>query len=162
MSCSCRHEAAVLAAARRSSDAAVPEAVEDHLASCDDCLTTWAIAVSLQEERTLALAAARVPSAGQVWWRAELRARQDAAAAVARPITVATGLAAATLVGLLLSVLGGFVWWMRAWAGGVVAHLAQADATALVTGSTSAWLMVAVAAMLVAAPVVLYVASREE
>ncbi len=84
---------------------------------CDSCRDLHTIASALQDDQAEALAEARVPSAGQAWWRAELRARQEAAAVADRPITVATGLAAASLVGLLASVAGVLGWWLQDWLG---------------------------------------------
>jgi hypothetical protein len=163
MTRSCRHEPAVLAAARASEHTAVAADIEAHLAACDDCRLSFALAVSLQEERALAMATTRVPSAGQVWWRAELRARQDAAAAVARPITLATGLAAAAVIGVVVSLVGVIGWWARAWLTTTLARLSWPDVATQVTWSGGTWLAVGLAlAMLVATPLVLYVASREE
>ena len=164
MTRTCRQEAAVLAAARASADAVVSDDIQAHLASCEDCRLSFALVVSLQDERSQAMTAARVPSAGQVWWRAELRARQDAAAAVARPITLATGLAAAAVAGVIVSLIGAVGWWARTWVATMVSRLSWPDAAAHVTWSGGTWLAVglALAMVLVATPLLLYVASREE
>jgi hypothetical protein len=164
MTRTCRHEPAVLAAARASASTTVADDVQAHLAACEDCRLSFALVVSLQDEHAQAMSDARVPSAGQVWWRAELRARQDAAAAVARPITLATGLAAAAVVGVVASLIGVIGWWARAWLTTTLARLSWPDAATQVTWSGGTWLAVglALAMVLVATPLVLYVASREE
>ncbi len=52
-----------------------------------------------------------VPSAGQVWWRAEIRARQEAVRAAARPMAVAE-----TAVGVLaVAALVAFAWKLWPW-----------------------------------------------
>lgn len=161
----CHREDAVLAAALETPRAPLSDELAAHLAQCDDCRNLHTIASALHDDHAAALADARVPSAGQTWWRAELRARQEAAALAARPITVVSGLAAACLVGALASVAGVLVWWLQ---GALVSPAAQ-----MLVGTTSmsaepgysvlrlaVWLTVA--ALLVAMPVLLYVALREE
>lgn len=58
---------------------------------------------------------ARVPTAEIVWWRAQMRAREEAARAAARPILFTQALAVAALIGLLVSVVGRptppVMWW---------------------------------------------------
>jgi hypothetical protein len=161
----CAHEDTVLAAALDSSRVC-PTHLAEHLAACDGCRDLYVIATALQDDHAAALADVRVPSAGQAWWRAELRARQEAAAIAARPITVATGIAAASLLGLLASVAGALAWWLRdsltmpsAAQPAIEALMAQAWGDP--TGPRLAiWLCGAV--LLVATPVLLYVALTEE
>ena len=49
---------------------------------------------------------ARVPTPEIVWWRAQMRAREEAARTAARPIVFTQALAVAALIGLLVSVVG--------------------------------------------------------
>jgi len=49
---------------------------------------------------------ARVPAPGQVWWRAAMRSRAEAARAAARPLTWSQGLAVACAAGLATAVAG--------------------------------------------------------
>ena len=53
----------------------------------------------LQAERDAAWREARVPTSGQVWWRATMRRRAEATAAAARPISLLQGLAGACAAG---------------------------------------------------------------
>ena len=162
MTRACASEDAVVAAAC-ALDAPVSDAVTAHMADCETCRELFLLASTLREERQAAIAGAHVPSAGQTWWRAGIRARQEAAAAAARPITVAAGLAAACVVGVLLSVAGALAWWLRASlapAARVVLDVTP-SAWAMPTGMWLVVWLVAGAAML-AAPVVLYVATRED
>lgn len=162
----CLQEDAVLAAALEAPRAPLTPDLAAHLADCDSCRDLHTIASALQDDQAEALAEARVPSAGQAWWRAELRARQEATAVATRPITVATGLAAACLVGLLASVAGVLSWWLRDWlvmpAGvqSVAAGLGTAAESAPTSLRLALWLVAGV--LLVATPVMLYVATRDE
>jgi hypothetical protein len=48
----------------------------------------------------------RIPAAGQVWWRAAVRARLEAVHAASRPLTWLNGVAGAVACGLLIAVVG--------------------------------------------------------
>jgi hypothetical protein len=76
-----------------------------HVASCPVCRDVAAVAAALHEEHGSGWREARVPPAGRVWWRAEMRARQEAARRAAQPIAVAHALAAACAAGLVLTVV---------------------------------------------------------
>jgi hypothetical protein len=165
MSRRCHHEEAVVAAAIDQHAGASTADVRRHLGECASCRELYHLVSSLREDRVEALAQVQVPSAGQVWWRAELRARQEASAAAARPITVVTGLAAASLAGLLASIAGVIAWWLQGWtAPVVVSALAAAVASRMAYLPTGLWVttwLVALAFIIVT-PVLLYVALREE
>ncbi|WP_291981521.1 hypothetical protein [Luteitalea sp.] len=161
----CDHEEAVLAATLDASGRPLADALVAHLGACRSCRELHDIASVLHDDHATALVEARVPSAGQTWWRAELRARQDAAAMAARPITVVTGLAAACLIGLLASLTGLLAWWLQdAWTmPATVQVMAGRLATAVVapTGvGLALWLALGV--LLVATPLMLYVALRDD
>ena len=161
----CPREDDVLAAALDTSHA-MPEDLAAHLDECGGCHDLHTIASALHDDHAVALAEAHVPSAGQAWWRAELRARQEATALAGRPIAVATGIAAAALIGLLASLTGVLAWWVQ----DSPITLASVEAVAdLLLGA--AWgeftglrlvLWLCAGAMLVATPVLLYVALRDE
>ena len=161
----CPSEDAVLAAALDVSRA-MPDDLVAHLEGCDGCRDLHTIASTLHDDHAVALAEAHVPSAGQVWWRAELRARQEATALAARPITVATGIAAAAVIGLLASLTGVLAWWVQ---DSPIKSTAMEAVASLLVGS--AWgeftglrlgIWFCAGAMLIATPVLLYVALREE
>ena len=162
---SCLREEAVLAAALETPRGPLSDELTAHLATCESCRDLHTIASALQDDQAEALAEARVPSAGQAWWRAEIRARQEAAAVASRPITIATGLAAACLIGVLASVAGVLVWWLQDSLAGPAAHVLANGLSgapwAVPTGMRLLlWLVAAV--LCVATPLVLYVALREE
>lgn len=162
----CSREEAVLAAALEGPGTPVAAELTEHLAACEHCRDLHVIVSALQDDHAMALADARVPSAGQMWWRAELRARQEAAAVAARPITVVTGVAIACLAGLLASVAGILAWWLRDSLATPAAQWLATDVTAV-----SAWplpdgarvvLWLVAGLLLLATPLVLYMAFREE
>jgi hypothetical protein len=162
---SCLCEEAVLAAALETPRSPLSDELTAHLATCESCRDLHTIASALQDDQAEALAEARVPSAGQAWWRAEIRARQEAAAVASRPITIATGLAAACLVGLLASVAGVLAWWLQDSLATPAAHVLGSSMMAAAWAEPTGlrlllWLVVGV--LLVATPFVLYVALREE
>jgi len=76
-----------------------------HVAGCAICADVVAVANALQEEHEFARREARVPPAGRVWWRAEMRARQEAARRATQPITVVQGLAGACAAGLIFALV---------------------------------------------------------
>jgi len=98
----------------------------------------------LKTDHAAMVAEANVPSAGQVWWRAQVRARAEAAEAAARPLFVAQALACAAVVGLLVALVT-WLWPAGGW------HFV---ATAPSELSLTTW--VAIGAWVVIAPVALY------
>jgi hypothetical protein len=110
----CRCEADVLAAVSTSCwpDRVEPE-LRDHVAICAICTDVVAVASAFEEESRASRSSARVPDSGLVWWRAQLRARQDAARTAARPITVAQMLAFAATVGVAGAVFGATATWFQ-------------------------------------------------
>jgi hypothetical protein len=133
-----------------------------HVDQCPVCADVVAVAVAMQEEHTLACQQAHVPTAGLVWWRAELRARQEAARKATRPMTFVQGIAAACGLAALLTMAGLFSPWVRAHLAGLIdvpARLPSFDVAA-VTGLLTYGglaLLLAVGAWLVLVPVALYV-----
>jgi hypothetical protein len=66
-----------------------------HVSACGVCGDVVVVARALHEDYASAWQEARVPSAGLVWWRAEMRARHEAMRTAVRPINVVEGLAGA-------------------------------------------------------------------
>ena len=66
------------------------------------------IAELIQEEYAHATLEARVPPARIVWLRAEMRAREDAARRIVRPIVVGQAIGVAALAGLLVALVSRF------------------------------------------------------
>lgn len=76
------------------------DALRGHVDGCPICSDLALVAAMLRDERNEALRDAHVPTSGQVWWRASMRTRVEAAATAARPIAMLQGLAGACAAGL--------------------------------------------------------------
>jgi hypothetical protein len=74
--------------------------LQRHAASCEICAEVVMVATVLSERRDEALRDVHVPAAGQVWWRAAVRAHAEAAQAARRPMVWLQGIAGACAVGL--------------------------------------------------------------
>lgn len=74
--------------------------------SCLECTELAAVATLIREDFEQTSRQARVPTPEIVWWRAQMRAREDAARVAARPILFTQALAIAAAIGLVISVAG--------------------------------------------------------
>jgi hypothetical protein len=76
-----------------------------HVADCACCKDLAVVAEALRADFSMAISQAKVPSAGLVWWRAQIRARQESLVTANRPITIAhyvgAGLTGAAILVLL-------------------------------------------------------------
>lgn len=144
-----------------------PDRLDDglrmHVAECAGCAdlgeVSWAIVTELESARA---ETAAMPPAALVWWRAQARARAEAARQAARPIAVmqALGLAgAAALVSLLIGGIAVWVWTRAEW----LQALPAADPVALdAMGFAIRGTLLAVGFWLVLAPVAVYLAASED
>jgi hypothetical protein len=107
------------------------------------------VSLALQRDTEESASEVRLPTAAHVWWRAGIRARQDAAITAARPISVMEGLAAASGVGLGAAAIA--LGWSAFAAG--MQDLGGAMALALTAGG--------IATAVVLVPVALYFAIAE-
>ena len=71
------------------------------------------VAVALQDDYASASQSVRIPSAGLVWWRTELRARREAVRKAERPITWVQAFGGACATGVLLALLGRILPWFQ-------------------------------------------------
>ena len=94
-----------------------PEACDadlrNHAMTCPVCKDVVLVTAALHGERDSAVAGAGVPSAGLVWWRAELRARREAVRVAERPMKWVHSLAAASAAGVAVALLGGMLPFVR-------------------------------------------------
>ena len=134
----------------------VDAALAGHVSSCGICQDVLAVASAMREDHEAAWREANVPSSGQMWWRAEMRARQDAIREASRPVTVAQGVAAV----LALAVAAGCGW--LAWPSMQAFFTSGSLADTPTLGSMFVPLAVAMAALLVVAPVALYFVLSEK
>ena len=139
--------------------------LEAHAAACEICRDVVTVAVALREDEFCArheINAARLPSAGLVWWRATIRARAEATRVAERPLTVAQGIAGACAVGLACG-LAGIAWQSVQRFQRVGEIIASLDASTLQLASASAVtlqralpLVLGLGACLLIAPLAIY------
>jgi hypothetical protein len=97
-----------------------PERVDgelrSHVAGCVICADVIEVASAVLEVRNDEPADIQIPSSAVMWWRAQMRARQEAAREAARPINVAQ------VVGLISVIALGIVAFvaLSPWFGGVL------------------------------------------
>jgi len=113
---------------------------------CPQCGPLVALAEEIRLEFERTRAEARVPTPEIVWWRAQMRAREEAARKAARPILLTQALAMAALLGLLISLAGRLT----------LPSLSFPDASPLPAGGPLLYLSVAAACCLVIAPIAVY------
>ena len=140
----CRYEADVLAAVAAGSWDHAPDELKAHVTACRTCSDLALVSQLLKTDHAAMVAEANVPSAGQVWWRAQMRARAEAAEAAARPLFVAQAVACAAVIGVLVALVT-WLWPAGGW------HFVSTPPSEM---SLTAW--VAIGAWLVIAPVALY------
>ena len=141
--CIREHEVVEAVTSGRWPEACDPE-LRAHALSCPVCKDVTFVATALYEEREAAVAGAGVPSAGLVWWRAELRARRDAVRAAERPMTLVQSLAAASAAGVVVALIGGMLPFVRY----LLAAFSNLPELGLLMGG--------LATLLVVAPIALY------
>jgi predicted anti-sigma-YlaC factor YlaD len=159
----CPREAETIRAAWAEGDArALPQA---HLAECPGCREIAELAQAFRDDREAACSAAHPPSAGLVWWRAERRAREEAARKAARPISVvhgiALGCATAALVAILGLALSGGQAGLSGWWPAVAWPSFSASAALRALSGLPLGLLLMMAPTLVLAPLALYLALSE-
>lgn len=98
-----------------------------HAESCAICREIVTVALPLLQEHRSAIEGAHPPSSGVVWWRAQMRARQEAARAATRPITVFQGVAAAASVAMIVMLLNVAAPTLSGWLGGLTLLNGVAD-----------------------------------
>jgi hypothetical protein len=140
------------------------EDLRAHAAECAVCQETVTVAALLHEDGQAERREVQVPAAGQVWWRAAIRARVEAVQAAERPMTWLHGVAGACAVGIVAA-LAGAAWplvatWFseRSWSlsvgaiGALVVSLLQ----------RSLPLVILAAAFVILAPIAIYFAMSDE
>ena len=137
------------------------------MASCAICADLVDVATALLDDHEVAWNDAHVPPSGVVWWRAQLRAREEAARAAARPLAFIQGVAASVAVWLVLALVRavppGYVSTWRGWVMGLVpAITVRMPDMATVTGAVPLSILVLLAAWLLLAPVAIYFAVVDE
>ena len=141
-----------------------------HVAECEICADVVAVALAMREDQSLVpVQFAPLPDATLVWWRAQLRAHEEAGRKAARPIAMVQGVAIG-IAGVAALSLGRTFWpWIREYAAGfsATANSVSVSAANLASATTAAataapWITLAVAVSLIATPVAVYFALGRE
>jgi hypothetical protein len=167
----CEHEMAVTQAVlSRQWPDGCDQTLRDHAEACDVCAEVVSIAALLRDDFDEARHAIShrdvpLPSAGQIWWRAAVHARADAARAATRPLVWGYGVAAACAIGLLVAGISAM--WPSVLpafdrVGALTARFAPTADMVIATVRAQLPVVIGVAACLIAAPIALYYALREE
>ncbi len=144
--------------------------LQAHADACDVCRDIVAVAVPLMAEKHVALERAHPPTSGVVWFRAQMRARQEAARAATRPITVVQGIALVSFVAVFASVMGVLSPRLLAWFRGLgfptpelSLGLPQFELTSLVPTTTFGMALAGICVLfLILWPLAAYLALRDE
>jgi hypothetical protein len=127
--------------------AEAPEALRAHTMSCAVCADLALAASALHDDAAAATdAPIALPSAGQVWWRAELRARHEAMQLAQRPMIAVQVVAAVVCLAALVTGVRSFAPEVWAWLTGTVAAVGSAPLNAwtlVLLASVGFWLVVA-------------------
>src|SRR5688572_27062180 len=92
LQCQFEQELVDAVSARRWPDRA-DSALREHVTGCRLCSDVAAVAMAFFEDRDGAHADEPVPSASAVWWRAQIRAREEAARMAMRPLVLVQAVA---------------------------------------------------------------------
>ena len=165
MTCECDREQDVLdALAAGRWPARCDEDLRVHVETCVICRDLAAVAAAFADDRDDGWRDVHVPSAGIAWWRAQLRAREDAARAAGRPVAFIQGVAVSVAVWLAIALVRAIPaqslgeW--RAWlADGVT--ITMADVSRL-TAAVPLVMFVIVGAWLLLAPIAIYFVATDE
>ena len=112
------------------------------------------VADAIAAEASTARREATPPSSAIVWWRAQMRARQEAARAVERPLTIVHALAIACGAGLLLGLVGTATSGLAdptAWIAAVYQAVVSGTGPLAAIDLTSRWITLPITAMLISA-----------
>ena len=164
----CRRAADVAAALTAGPEPELSnEELRHHADACESCREMVTVVTALRSERDRLRRSATVPSAGLVWWRAHLRARQQAALRAAAPVAAvhAVALVAAVVLAIVLvsvaarsgatASLSGFLPSMPSWA--------EASRSLTIESPTLRYgLVLGATAWLILGPVALYFALRRD
>jgi len=138
-----------------------------HLAECEACRDMALVVTAMRGERNRARREAPAPSAGLVWWRAELRERQEAERRAAAPVTLVH--AAAFIAVLVVAVVSFSTFAHLPWAASLADLLPSLPTWSETTQSladvspTLRWaLALGATAWLILGPVALYFTLRRD
>lgn len=128
-------------ASRRWPDRA-EASLREHVANCAACRDVAVVATAFLEDRDVA-ADGQVPPASVVWWRSQIRAREEAARLALRPIALVQAIAVLSIAVAL------FVWMPAAstWARESIAAMGSAGWLSLPKNVDLSWVTAAAASV---------------
>jgi len=142
------------------SSGAWPDACDDslraHVATCTNCSDVVEVATALIDDRDAALRHAPVPPSGVVWWRMQMRARNEATQSARRTVVAVQAAVFAAVLVIALAILGG-AWWNK------LPHIDEIAASGLLAAAQ--WgvpLLLAIAIWLTLAPVAVWLAVTKD
>ncbi|HUP60803.1 MAG TPA: hypothetical protein VNA69_10335 [Thermoanaerobaculia bacterium] len=155
MSCARENELLETVSAGRWPDGC-DEELRAHAASCEHCRELAAMAALFHAEMQDAMRDAQLPSSGLVWWRAQRRARAEAARTASRAITLVQAASVAGAIAFALMIIGGVSVMSESWRTWLP-RISEAFST-----TWSLPLTIALAVFLTLTPVALYFVLAED
>ena len=129
---------------------AASEELRAHIGQCDDCRDLAEVAGAVLDDRGALMRGARLPGAGLMWWRVNMRAQREAARAAVRAGSVIQAVLLVTAVVVALAVLG------------ISIDMHAAVRSIVSAARTFAIPLIAIAAWMVLTPVAVYFAVTEK
>ncbi len=162
--CDRGHEALDILGAGRWPDGCDAE-LRAHVAACASCTELVDVAGAVLDERNTALRDAAIPGSGLVWWRIQLRVRQEKARSASRTVTAVQAIAIAVAVTIALALVGATsLSWSRGWLAGLTdaIPLGATDPSGLSIIPFALPILLVLAAWLALGPVVLWLAATDD
>ncbi len=119
---------------------------QSHIAACLSCSELHTVASALLDDRAKAIDEAPVPTAAAMWWRMQMRRRQELQAASRRSLLIGQAVTLAAAMAVMVALFGG--------------HVAVELREVIASIRVSTPLLFAVATWIVAAPIAGWVAIR--
>ena len=168
----CSHELDVLDAVSTGRwPSRVDADLRAHVATCAICADVVTVAAAFEAEPATLPVDHHLPESGLIWWKAQLRAREDARRTAGRPITIAQAIAFASCLGIAGALFGATSAWFQAWIGQVKLLIATIPTPSLpsitlpasfaTTIAEHGILVATIVAFLVLAPVTVFWVTRE-
>jgi len=143
----------------------VPEDLRAHASDCRICGDLIASVGPILSDRVDLSSEGHLPSSGVMWWRAQMRARQEATREAARPITIAQIVGFACVVVLAAVAIAWISPVIRTWAVESAINLVASAGAIELRGAvlSQGWLLLLMACVwLVLAPLAIYFAVAED
>jgi hypothetical protein len=80
--------------------------LSSHVAACESCTELQTVAGALLYDRAQAITTAAIPSAGTMWWRMQLRLRQETESAAQRSLLIGQAATLAVAIVLMFALFG--------------------------------------------------------